>query len=176
MPRISEVSLKQVNLQIDIIDSLQKQVSALQRQLGNIGQQIVITDPFHAPQTTNNLTFTWTGGSATLSWNAGFLKDKNWNAQTLSNPPVRSSAPGIQHIFTVPAGSLVLNPSTYYWLGWDPDHQTMRATQDASTLHGDEDIQMICQLFTGTAGQTGTAGGGGSTGGTDLSGARYKNF
>lgn len=176
MPRIAQLSLDQINRQLDTLDSVQKQLAAVQKQLANVGQQIVVTDPIHAVQTTNNLSFTWTGGTLTLSWLAGYIKDKNWSAQAISNPPFVSSAPGRVHFFAVPAGSLVLSASTYYWLGWDPDHQTMRATQDASTLHGDKDIQIICQLFTGTAGQTGPAGGGGSTGGVDLSGARYKNF
>ena len=176
MPRIATLSLDQVNRQIDTIDSLRTQVSNLQKLVSNIGHQVTIADPIHAPQTTNNFIFTWTGATTTLSWVAAFIKDKNWSAQTLARAPALSTAPGQQHIWSVPAGSLTLSASTYYWLGWDPDAQIMRATPDASSLHGDFDIQMICQIFTGTAGQSGVAGGGGSTGGTDLSGARYKNF
>jgi hypothetical protein len=176
MPRIASITLDQINRQIDTVDSLRVQLNAVQKLLNNVGHQTTIADPVHAPQTTNNLTFTWTGGSVTLSWPAGYIKDKNWKAQTLTKTPGISSAPGQQHIWGVPAGSLVLSPSTYYWLGWDPTHQKMRATPNVDTLHSSFDVQIVCQIFTGTAGQTGVAGGGGSTGGVDLSGARYKNF
>jgi hypothetical protein len=176
MTRIANLSLDQVNRQIDLLDTLRAQIGQLQTRLNNVGNQAIIADPIHAPQTTNNLTFTWTGGTTTLSWAKGWIKDKNWSAQTIGVPAFKSSAPGQQHIFAIPAGSLVLSASTTYWLGWDPSHQIMRATADASSLHGVKDIHIICQIFTGTAGQTGTAGGGGSTGGSDLSGSRYKNF
>ncbi len=176
MPRIAALTLDQINRQIDILDNLQNQVGSLQSKLNNIGQTTNITDPTHAPQTTNNIIFTWTGSTTTLSWLAGYIKDKNWQAQTLARPAFLSTAPGLPHIYAVVAGHITLLPSTYYWLGWDPDHQIMRATVDASSLHGDKDLHIICQLYTGTSGQTGVAGGGGSTGGVDLSGLRYKNF
>lgn len=176
MPRIAAVTLDQINRQIDTIDSLQSQLTSLQKLVSNIGHQTTIADPIHAPQTSNNLTFTWTGGTGALSWTKGWIKDKNWSAQIVGRTPPFSSAPGQQHIFAVPAGSLVLSPSTTYWLGWDSHSQTMQATQDASSLHGRVGAHIICQIFTGTGGQTGTAGGGGSTGGSDLSGSRYKNF
>lgn len=176
MPRIAEVTLDQINRQLDILDTVNAQLQDVQSKLNNIGQSVNITDPIHAPQTTNNIAFTWTGSTLKLSWTAGWVKDKNWSAQTLARPAFQSTAPGQQHIFAIPAGTLTLVASTYYWLGWDPDHQTMRATQDASSLHGDKDLHILCQLYTGTAGQTGSAGGGGSTGGSDLSGLRYKNF
>src|SRR5579864_8578420 len=151
MPRIVQLTLDQVNRQIDVIDGLQSQVANLTKLLTSVGHIAVNADPLHAPQTSNNITFTWNGGTQTLSWNLGYIKDKNWSAQTTVRPVVVSSAPGQPHIFPVPAGSLPLNPSTYYWMAWDPDHQKMRATTDASTLHGDEDIHIICQVFTGTA-------------------------
>lgn len=176
MPRIGALTLEQVNLQVDKLDILHAQVQALQAKANFAAQQVVIADPIHAPQTTNNVAFTWTGSTTTLSWPQAFVKDKNWSAQTTIRPVIKSSAPGQQHIWTIPSGSLTLNASTYYWMGWDPDAQKMRATPDASSLHGDLDILMLCQIFTGTAGQTGSAGGGGSTGGVDLSGSRYKNF
>jgi len=175
MPRISALSLNQINLQFDTLDSLRKQLADVQQRLGFVGNTASIADPLHAPQTTNNLAFTWTGSTSTLSWPQGWIKDKNWGTQVLGLAPV-SSAPGPVHIWTVTAGSAVLTPSMYYWLAWDPDRQTMRITQDADSLHGDDDVQIICQIYTGTSGQSGSAGGGGSTGGSDLSGARYKNF
>lgn len=176
MPRIATLTLDQINRQLDLVDNLQKQVSTLQKQVTSVGQIAVVADPTHAPATSNNLTFTWTGGTGSLSWLQGFIKTKNWSTQTLARPAAKSSAPGQQQIFAIPAGSLTLLPSSYYWLGWDVPHSQMLATKDASVLHANFNVQIICQVFTGTAGQTGTAGGGGSTGGTDLSGSRYKNF
>ena len=175
MSRISTLSLNQINLQLDTLDSLQKQLADVQQRLSFVGNTTSIADPIHAPQTTNNLVFTWTGSTGVISWPQGWIKDKNWGAQTIGLA-AKSSAPGAQHIWNVAAGSVAVSASTYYWLAWDPDKQLMRVTQDADTLHGDVDVQMICQLYTGTSGQSGTAGGGGSTGGSDLSGARYKNF
>jgi len=176
MPRIAQLTLDQVNRQIDTIDALQKQIADLQQQMAHVGQTSNIADPIHAPLTTNNLSFTWTGGSQSLSWLQGFVKDKNWQAQTIASPTVISSAKGQFHFFAISSGSLSVAPSTYYWMGWDPVHQIMLATPDAATLHGNRGVHIICQLYTGTVGQTGVAGGGGSTGGVDLSGSRYKNF
>lgn len=176
MPRISTLSLDQVNRQLDTVDTLRNLVSQLQSDVSFLKHHVNVADPIHAPSTTNNLTFTWTGGTQTLSWLQGFIKDKNWSAQSIPAPNIKSSAPGQQHSFTVPAGSLSLAPSTYYWLAWDVTHQIMRATPNVDTLHNNFDVHVICQIYTGTAGQTGSAGGGGSTGGVDLSGARYKNF
>ena len=170
------MTLDQVNRQIDILDTVQNQVAALQSTTAFTQQQSAIADPAHAPSTTNNLSFSWNGGTGVVTWNQGFIKDKNWNAQTTSTPAVKSSAPGAQHIFSVPSGTLSLSPSTYYWIGWDHTHQQMVASSDASQLHGNYNVHVICKLYTGTSMQTGTAGGGGSTGGVDLSGLTYKNF
>jgi hypothetical protein len=176
MPRITALDLNQINRQIDTLDIVKAQVNDLQNAVDFNSQQGSITDPIHAPTTTHNTIFTWTGGTAVLSWNASFIKDKNWKAQTLASPAIKSSAKGQQHMYAIPAGNLTLAPSTYYWLGWDASHQTMLATPDASVLHGNYNVHVLCQLYTGTSGQGGTAGGGGSTGGVDLSGSRYKNF
>jgi hypothetical protein len=176
MPRISALTLDQVNRQIDVIDTLQKQVQVLQQQTSFTQQQSTIADPIHAPATSNNVAFTWTGSTGVLSWANSYIKDKNWNEQTTASPAIKSSSKGQQHVYTVLAGSLTLSPSTYYWLGWDAAHQTMIANADVSQMHSNYNVHIICQIYTGTAGQTGSAGGGGSTSGVDLSGLRYKNF
>jgi len=176
MPRISELTIDQVNRKLDVLDIVQSQIQDTQLKLENIGQSVGILDPVHAPQTTNSMNFVWNGGAQQITWVQGFIKDKNWKAQTVASPTIKSSAKGQQHLYTIPAGSLSLVPSTYYWLGWDPVHQKMLATPDVSILHGNYNVHIICQIFTGTAGQSGAAGGGGSTGGVDLSGAKYKNF
>jgi hypothetical protein len=178
MPRISTLSLDQVNRQIDQLDTVQKQVSNIQQQTSFLEQQVSISDPIHAPQTTNNLIFTWTGSTTTLSWPQGFIKDKNWNVQTIAAPTLKSTSKGQQHLYTVKAGSLSLLASTPYWLGWDGVHQVMLANKDASKLHSVYNVHLICQITTGTAAQTGVAGGGGSSsvGSSDLSGAIYNTF
>jgi len=176
MPRIAALDLSQINRQIDNLDVVRAQVGAIQSQLNYTNQTAAVVDPIHAPSTTNNLSFTWTGSTGVLNWPVGFVKDKNWQAQSIPRPAAKSSAPGQQHTYGVPSGSLSLNASTYYWLGWDWQHQQMIATTDASQLHGNFNVHIICQLYTGTSGDTGTAGGGGSNGGVDLSGLTYKNF
>jgi hypothetical protein len=175
MPRIVKVDLNQVNLQIDKIDNLVKRTGALEQAVGNAGFQIAALDYLHAPPTTNNLVFTWAGGTLTLSWPAGFIQDKNASAQTLV-PTKLSSAPSIAHTHAVVAGSKVLSASTWYWVGWDSVHQQLVFNSNAGILHQNFNVLIICQLFTGTAGQAGVAGGGGSRGGVDLSGISYKNF
>jgi hypothetical protein len=176
MPRIASLDLNQINRQFETMDTIQAEVNDVQTKLSNVGQSISIADPIHAPSTTNNFAFTWTGTTQVLSWNQAFIKDKNWNTQTLASPTKLSSAKGQQHIYTAPAGSLNLNPSTYYWLGWDTVHHQLVATTNADQLHGNFNVHIISQIYTGTTGQTGMAGGGGSNGGVDLSGLTYKNF
>lgn len=176
MPRISALTLDQVNRQFDALNNLQSQVTTAQQQVSFLQQQVAIADPIHAPSTTNNITFTWDGGSGTVNWTQGFIKDKNWDSQTVASPTIKSSVKGQQHAYTVPAGSLSLLPSTAYWFGWNHPQQTMLATTDASTLHSNYNTHLLGQIFTGTTGQSGVAGGGGNTGGTDVSGLSYNNF
>ena len=180
MPRIANLDLAQINRQIDRLDNLHKTVSTLQSTLENIKYQVGQLDYHHARPTTNNLVFTWTGGTHTVSWPQGFIQDKNAEAQQILGD-VFSSAKGPpilgQHTFNVPAGSQAgLTASTYYWVGWNHAASQMVFTTDAGQLFQDTHMMVICQLYTGTGAQTGVAGGGGSQGGVDLSGARYKNF
>lgn len=181
--RVSQLNLNQVNQQLDKVSELNDRLSKLEKEHQTLKFQTSNLDFVHARPTFNNLTFTWTGGSTTLSWTAGWIKDKNAVVDTgtaFSQSPSWRFANGIPvattHNIGVPAGSLTLSASTYYWLGWDTAGQLMHATTDITTLYTHHDVQVICQLFTGTGAQTGTAGGGGSQGGSDLSGARYKLF
>lgn len=176
MARIANLDINQINRRFDDLDTLINQVRLIQTTLKESQFQTSALDYFHHPPTTNNLLFTWTGGTLTLSWVGAKIQSKNANAQVVSKTAFFSSAPGAVHNWSVPAGSLVLVASTYYWLGWDTQHQQMIANVDAGVLLQNKNVLTICQLFTGTAGQTGTAGGGGSQSGVDLSGARYKLF
>src|SRR5579859_7745452 len=96
MPRIVKVDLNQINLQIDKIDNLIKRVGELESSIGNLGVQTAALDYLHAPPTTNNLTFTWTGATTTLSWLAGYIQDKNASAQNPISSNI-SSAKGPVH-------------------------------------------------------------------------------
>lgn len=171
----NEADKAQLNAALQRIDSLRKIVIDMQQQMGAMKHLLESIDVTHAPATTNNLVFTWTGGTTTLSWANGFLQDKNATANKIVGQHL-ATAPGIVHNHQVIAGSMHLTASTFYWLAWNPTHQEMVASTDAGKLFQNPGNLIICQIFTGTGGQTGVAGGGGSTGGTELSGAKYKNF
>lgn len=174
MPRIGELTLVQVNRRFDDLDTVQNTLNTLLNKVNEIGQTASIADPAHAPSTTNNLTFNWNPDQS-LSWQTGFIKGKNWSAQTLATPAVKSSSKGQLHIWGVVAGSLSgLQPQKPYWIGWDFVHQQMLASQDAAELHGNYNVHIVCQLWTGTTTVSPLqAGGGGIYGGTDLSGLSY---
>lgn len=184
MARIAKLDLNQLNTQLDKIEALNRRVSELESSMQSVSFQTSQLDYIHARPTFNNLVFTWTGASGTLSWAAGWIKDKNAATDTgdsFSRSPSYGFSIGkpfgATHNVPVPAGSIPgLAASTYYWVGWDVTNAAMTALTDITKLYSHHDMQVVCQVFTGTAGQTGTAGGGGAQGGTDLSGARYKLF
>ena len=160
MPRISKLTLSEVNRALVHIDELNKQIGILRSQLDATKQQVKSLDVVHAPLTTNNITFTWTGATSTLSWTAGSIANKN----SINTPVIAGSIAG-------------LAASTYYWLAWNAEHQQMVANQSADVLFQNKNNLVIAKIFTGTAGQTGTAGGGGSASShSDLSGFQYKLF
>lgn len=159
MPRITELSLSEVNRAFGQVDDLKKQIGTLKSQLQSVTQLTHQVSQTHQTATTNNLSFVWTGSTLTLSWAAGSVLDRN-NV----NVPVTAGA----------ISGLVAN--TYYWLAWNRVHQQMVAQVAADGLLQNPINIVICQVFTGTAGQTGVAGGGASSGNSDLSGARYKLF
>lgn len=160
MARISHLDLNLLNRQLEKIDTLQRQVNDLHSKVKAINGTVSNVVDTHVPIRFNTLTFTWTGGTSTLSWPAGSVVDKTGN-----NLPVT-------------AGAITgLSPSTYYWLAWNPVHQKMIAQVGLNGILQIHNNVVLCQLFTGTAGQTGVAGGGGSSSsGSDLTGGRYKLF
>src|ERR1700723_4005446 len=108
MPPIAALTLNQVNKQLSTLDIVQAQVNDAQAKANFAAEQIAIADPIHAPATTNNVSFTWTGSTGILSWPAGWIKDKNASAQTTASVPPISSVPGQQHIYAVAAGTTSL--------------------------------------------------------------------
>lgn len=171
MPRISDPeSVSQLNKALQKIDKLEKKLLVNQDQLLQVQKQVTSLDAQHAPSpSTNNIVLTWTGGSGTISWPQANLQDKNAG----SNPVT----PGLQHTIPIVAGSKAgLTASTHYWVGWSKTQQKLIFSTDAHPLLNQQDMTVVCRIFTGTAGQSGVAGGGGSQSTRDLSGLTYKNF
>jgi hypothetical protein len=171
MPRIADPeSIAQVNKALQRLDKVEKRLLQVQAGQEQIQKRVSTLDVLHAPQpTTNNLVFTWTGSTGTISWPQGDIQDKNAN----STP----GATGIVHTTPVAAGSVTgLAASTHYWIGWSTTQKQMLIVNDAHPVINKADIRLICRVFAGTAGQSGVAGGGGSQALRDLSGLTYKNF
>ena len=159
MPRLTSTDdLANLNRALDHLDNLTRQVTTLQKQIQQVHTSAKNDNTQAQQATANNLVFTWTGGTTTMSWTTGFLKVKG------------------SENFPVIAGSRVLSPSTFYWAVWNPVHKVMAFVQDVNTVMNNLNNIIIAQVFTGTGGQTGTAGGGGSEAQSGISGGRYKNF
>lgn len=156
--RIAKLDLNLLNIQLDRLETIHNQVATLQTQLSTAATKINSVSSTHVPSTSNNLQFTWTGSGSKISWPAGSVKD----------------ALGIN--IPVLAGSTNVSASTYYWLAWNKVHNQMVIDTNADNLLQNKNNTVICQLYTGTTGQSGVAGGGGSQSGVDLSGSRYKLF
>lgn len=161
-----ETDLPKLNTELARMDLHQQQITELQNQVGQLTKQLLTnstTSPAnHLSQ--NNLTFVWTGSVTTLSWAAGYIHSN-----------------GVY--IHVASGSIKLTPSTYYWMAWNPTHQTMSAQTDYSKLFNliaapdTNTISIVCQIFTGAGGQSGSVGGGGTEpGGIGNNGKQYKLF
>lgn len=165
-----------INSELKRLDQFQKTINEHTQQLQELIKHNAQIRDARAIPSTNNLVFTWTGGSLTLSWSSGYVQDSS-----LRNYPVI-------------AGSIVVAASTNYWLAWNSRQLSMAFSTSLQTLvtgvgnaasltpTGGSNVAsgnnlVICEVFTGTAGQSGTAGGGGSDpGGVGQSGKEYKLF
>jgi hypothetical protein len=163
--KITDISkdLPRLNTEIQRLDLHQQQITALQTQVGQL-QKTLLVDTVQGPTnhlSQNNIVFTWTGSTLTLSWAPAFIH----------------SVGNYLHIAT---GHMVLAASTYYWMAWNSKHQTMSAQTSYQALlqaNGANNLSILCQIFTGTAGQSGPAGGGGTEpGGVGNNGKQYKDF
>ena len=136
------------------IDALRKELASLRDLVKQIHVQVKLTDAKHAPLTTNNLTFTWTGSGGVISWNAGAIVSKN----SINVPVAAGSISG-------------LAATTRYWMAYNKAQNQMIATVTAPLQNANNIV--LCQVLTLGGASNGTIGGGGSTGGFDLSGVRY---
>ena len=161
MPRITSTKdLSQVNKQVGITDALQKQIDVLTERFKRVNTMVDDISSTHIPSFLNTIVFTWTGATGTISWPAGSIINKG----NINQPVTAGSIPG-------------LLPNTYYWLAWNPRLLQMVVKVGVDQLLQIKGNTVICQVYTGTAGQTGIVGGGGSSSsGSDLTGARYKLF
>jgi hypothetical protein len=158
--RITDVKdLPKLNKELVRIDQAFNQLNKLSLTTKHLAKQLVLTKGQSNFTGINNVLFTWTGGTLTLSWNAGFLiddKGKTWPVQ---------------------AGSKVTVANTYYWTAWNPVQQAMTISTALKPIVAVKGNLVICKLFTGTAGQSGTVGGGGSeTSGDGVNTKEYKLF
>lgn len=162
--RISQPTLPQINRELARLEEFHKRISALEAKFEEARIDVNQLQDTHLNG--NNLTFTWTGGTTTISWNAGAVK--NFHPRTFD----RVKSP----IAAIPAGSLTASASTFYWMIWNKLQGQMIASNTVDGFIQNTDNILLCQIFTGTGAQSGTAGGGGSSGSYDLNGARYKLF
>lgn len=160
MPRITQVNdLAQLNRQFQRLDLLISEHAELKSRVEHVVTQVSQAALTHAQTTLNTVAFHWDGPTLTLSWADGSIKNKSG-----SNVPVV-------------AGSLIgLVANKTYWLAWNSVHKKMAAQLGVDGLLQNPNNFVLCQVFTGTAGQTGSAGGGGANSASDLSGGRYKLF
>lgn len=168
MARITSVStpgdIAKLNDKIVQVDTHEKRITEMEKKLSGLLTQFAAVQSGNAPTAQNNLVFVWAGNTSTISWAAGSTFDR-------TNTPT-----------PVPAGSVTgLTANVYYWMIWNSAQRIMNAVNvlSPSILSNSNNI-VLCQVYTGTAGQVGvTIGGGGSsgpgsTGGADLNGSRYK--
>ena len=168
--RITDITkdLSIVNKEFNRIDAHEARLTALEAQIGILNLHTQQIRDTRQVVSLNNLVFTWTGSTTTLSWDAGYVQDSS-----LRNYPV-------------PAGSKVLGASGTFWLAWNPKQGQMATATTLATLvsggitssivtqNAAGNNLIICSVLTGTSGQSGVAGGGGSDpGGSGPCGKQY---
>jgi|SRR5581483_1708617 len=161
MPRITDSTknLAQLNRQLDQVEKLRKDNELQKQQIAQLNNTVNQFDLARQVERTNNITVTWTGGTLTLSWPAGYTRDKDGN------------------VTRILAGSRVVIASTVYWFAWNDFHNTMAIDSNLQNVNTKARNIVLFSVKTGTAGQAGTAGGGGSApGGTDKNAVSYVNF
>lgn len=162
--RLTDVQkeISKLNRQLAKFHELQSDILNLKKKTGSLAADIEQLGHQRDDSATNNLTISWDGPNLKLTWTAGYVKDRK------------------NRVYQIPAGERTgLTASTYYWLGWNPIHETMSVTTALQQLVDIPNILVIAQVFTGTNVQTGAAGGGGgctTCGGSDRNSGKYKQF
>ena len=159
--RITDINtdLPKLNTELTRLDEYEGRFKNLELRLQNLQNHSTVESKTNGVQNQNNLTFVWTGGTLTISWAAGYVKDHQG------------------HYDPIPAGSQHALANTFYWVGWNPVHQTMSFNTNLDQLTKVDNILVLCQFFTGSGAQSGSAGGGGSVpNGQGLNGERFKLF
>src|SRR5580765_8131116 len=102
-----ETDLAKLNSELTRLDEHERRFKELELKLNNLSTQAATESKTNGVQNQNNIAFVWTGGTLTISWAAGYVKDHQG------------------HYDPIPAGSQVALANTFYWAGWNPVHLTM---------------------------------------------------
>lgn len=153
--------LSRLNRELRLLQRDNKEFFQLRQRVQQLADQQADLQSKRELTSTNALDFQWDGPNLKLTWVAGYIKDRD------------------SKLHHVPAGEITgLTANIYYWLGWNPVHQTMSAASAPETLTTIKNILVACRVYTGTAIQTGDLGGGGTETNTTqgASGKEYKLF
>ena len=157
-----ERDLPALNKKLSELDNLRTELKQLRQITQQHAKSLTSIEKTREFTGVNNIEFTWTGGTLTLSWTAGSVQDRNGNYVPVST------------------GSKALSANTHYWAAWNPVHSVMAFAVDLSTLNQNSGNLVLCRIHTGTGGQAGVAGGGGADsglyGGWDPNRTMYNYF
>jgi hypothetical protein len=150
MPRLNpEFAIGRLEQKLRQLQEEKRHRRQLDAQVAGLQQQFNELDEKREVVSVNDMEFLWVGATTTLTWVAGFVRDKK------------------DTVYPIPAGSRTgLTASTEYWAGWNPRHQTMSFATSLAALTAIANILIICRIQTG-AGVNGNAGGGGREAGND---------
>lgn len=155
-----ETDLPKLNSELTRLDAYENRFKELELKLQQLRTSTSTENKTNGVQNQNNIAFSWTGATTTISWTTGYVKDHEGHY----DPILAGSQSGF-------------SANTYYWVGWNPVHSTMSFNTSLDALTKISNVLVICQFFTGTAGQSGSLGGGGTVpNGQGLNGERFKLF
>lgn len=150
MAKLTNVTKDIANLNKDLASYTrsQRELARLKRRLARLERNVKEVAATADPAYFNNITFTWTGATTTISWTAGFIRDKEGRT------------------FPVASGSKTgFSLDTTYWMAWNKIHKTMIISSSLSSINLNPNNLVIGSMMTGDAAQSGNLGGGGAEGG-----------
>src|SRR5574337_421472 len=137
-----------INSAFQQLDALYTRVAASEKQINFVQTTSQQHQQLAEITGTNNLTFTWTGSTGTISWAAGSVLNRQGN------------------YVPIPAGSITgLSASTTYWLAWNPVHAVMAHSTSLAAIQPNKNNLVICNVTTLGSGASGAIGGGGTDAG-----------